>query len=152
VITITLCGTQCTLLHQELTLILALQFPAPITWQCIDASELCQAAYSAQNPAPLLTLLKQSDLNLLAEHQPQTQQWLREVLSQSATGYSTLPSHPEPWLSAATLAVTHLLERPTTSVNAPRWQWLCDKCDDAECEQHLRLFGWDPVKAKSNLT
>jgi hypothetical protein len=135
---ITLCGTQCTLLHKELTL--ALPSPTPITWQCIDATELCQVAYNTQNPALLLAALQQSDLNLLAEHQPQTQQWLREVLCQSAAGYSVLPTQPAAWLNAATLATTHFLEKPTIPVNTPRWQWLCDKCDDAECERHLRLF------------
>ncbi len=137
---ITLYGTDCTELHQNLTLALGLLPTNSIAWQCTDATQACQAAYNAQNPSLLLSTLKHSDLNLLAQTQTPQQQWLREVLNQAEVGYCALPANPESWLGAATLAAQHLLKKWPEPERQVRWQWLCDACDDADCEQHLRLL------------
>jgi len=55
-------------------------------------------------------------------------------------GYSVVAGTGPARLSHALLAVRHALLAPSVLDEAranPRWQWMCERCGDAECERHL---------------
>jgi nicotinamide riboside kinase len=58
---------------------------------------------------------------------------LRMALQHHARGYAVVGGQGTQRTSAA-LAV---LQPPLVQAPAPRWQWLCERCGDADCERHL---------------
>jgi nicotinamide riboside kinase len=58
---------------------------------------------------------------------------LRTALQRHAQGYAVVGGQGEQ-RTAAALAV---LQPPPAQAPTPRWQWLCDRCGDADCERHL---------------
>ena len=58
---------------------------------------------------------------------------LRNALRQHERGFSVVAGQGE----ARTAAARTLLWPPTAPTVAPRWQWLCERCGDAQCEKHL---------------
>jgi nicotinamide riboside kinase len=65
---------------------------------------------------------------------------LRAALRQGGIGFSVVGGVGPDRLAAALEATRHArgLAGDTIGVEAaPRWQWLCERCGDAECERHL---------------
>lgn len=65
---------------------------------------------------------------------------VRAALARGGLGYSVVAGTGPARLSHALLAVRHALLEPSVLDEAranPRWQWLCERCGDAECERHL---------------
>jgi nicotinamide riboside kinase len=58
---------------------------------------------------------------------------LRTALQRHARGYAVVAGQGAQ-RTAAALAV---LQPPLVQATAPRWQWLCERCGDADCERHL---------------
>lgn len=58
---------------------------------------------------------------------------LRTALQRHAHGYAVVGGQGAQ-RTAAALAV---LQPPPVQAPAPRWQWLCERCGDADCERHL---------------
>jgi nicotinamide riboside kinase len=58
---------------------------------------------------------------------------LRAALQRHARGYAVVGGQGAQ-RTAAALAV---LQPPPAPDPAPRWQWLCERCGDADCERHL---------------
>ena len=58
---------------------------------------------------------------------------LRTALQRHARGYAVVGGQGAQ-RTAAALAV---LQPPAAQAPAPRWQWLCERCGDADCERHL---------------
>jgi len=65
---------------------------------------------------------------------------LRAALARGGIGYSVVSGSGSARLHAALKAVRHAMALPSaeeeTTAN-PRWQWLCERCGDGDCEQHL---------------
>ncbi|NKI92693.1 ATP-binding protein [Rhizobacter sp. SG703] len=65
---------------------------------------------------------------------------VRAALGRGGIGYSVVAGTGPSRLSHALLAVRHALLAPSLLDEAranPRWQWVCERCGDAECERHL---------------
>ena len=65
---------------------------------------------------------------------------VRAALGRGGLGYSVVAGTGPARLSHALLAVRHALLAPSVLDEAranPRWQWVCERCGDAECERHL---------------
>lgn len=65
---------------------------------------------------------------------------VRAALARGGLGYSVVAGTGPARLSHALLAVRHALLEPSVLDEAranPRWQWVCERCGDAECERHL---------------
>ena len=65
---------------------------------------------------------------------------VRAALGRGGIGYSVVAGTGPARLSHALLAVRHALLAPSVLDEAranPRWQWVCERCGDAECERHL---------------
>jgi nicotinamide riboside kinase len=65
---------------------------------------------------------------------------VRAALGRGGIGYSVVAGTGPSRLSHALLAVRHTLLAPSVLDEAranPRWQWVCERCGDAECERHL---------------
>ena len=63
---------------------------------------------------------------------------VRAALARGGLGYSVVAGTGPARLSHALLAVRHALLEPSVLDEAranPRWQWVCERCGDAECEQ-----------------
>ena len=58
---------------------------------------------------------------------------LRTALRRHARGYAVVGGQGAQ-RTAAALAV---LQPPRAQAPAPRWQWLCERCGDPDCERHL---------------
>jgi nicotinamide riboside kinase len=67
---------------------------------------------------------------------------LRAVLQHAGLGYSVVGGVGPARLQGALAAVRHALGTSADEdlPNAcARWQWVCDRCSDAECERHLLI-------------
>ena len=65
---------------------------------------------------------------------------LRAALARAGIGYSVVAGHGPARLTAALQAVKHALALPSAeeeSAANPRWQWVCERCGDVDCERHL---------------
>jgi nicotinamide riboside kinase len=94
-----------------------------------------------------LTLLTALDLPWLPDglqrdgpqvREPVTAQ-VRASLSRAGVPYSVVSGSGAARLASALAAVRHALLAPvqTDSATAPRWQWVCERCGDTDCERHL---------------
>lgn len=64
---------------------------------------------------------------------------LRRVLADAGLPHAVVYGHGPARLAHALQCIEHVLDAPARAARvagAPRWRWLCDNCDDAECEQH----------------
>ena len=61
---------------------------------------------------------------------------LRHALQQHAHGFSIVAGQGAA-RAAAALAILRAPPPPTAPALAPRWQGVCERCGDAQCEQHL---------------
>ena len=74
---------------------------------------------------------------------PAVQALLRSALARSGTPYAVVSGLGEARLRSALQAVRHALRAPAAwdeTQTAPRWQWLCERCSDGDCERHARLL------------
>jgi len=65
---------------------------------------------------------------------------LRAALARGDIGYSVVAGSGPARLSHALLAARHALLEPSVIDEAranPRWQWVCERCGDGDCERHL---------------
>ena len=65
---------------------------------------------------------------------------LRAALARAGIDYSVVAGHGPARLAAALQAVKHALALPPAedeSAANPRWQWVCERCGDVDCERHL---------------
>ena len=65
---------------------------------------------------------------------------LRAALARAGIGYSVVAGHGPARLTAALQAVKHALALPSAEEDSaanPRWQWVCERCGDVDCERHL---------------
>jgi nicotinamide riboside kinase len=65
---------------------------------------------------------------------------LRSALQRAGVGYAVVSGSGDRRLEAALQAVRHALAAPTAQHEAasnPRWQWVCERCGDVDCERHL---------------
>ena len=65
---------------------------------------------------------------------------LRAALARAGIGYSVVAGRGPARLAAALKAVRHALALPSAedgSAANPRWQWVCERCGDGDCERHL---------------
>jgi len=58
---------------------------------------------------------------------------LRSALQRHARGYAVVGGQG----AARTAAALAVLQPPAAQAPAPRWQWLCERCGDPDCERHL---------------
>jgi len=58
---------------------------------------------------------------------------LRTALQRHARGYAVVGGQD----AQRTAAALTVLQPPPAQAPAPRWQWLCERCGDADCERHL---------------
>lgn len=95
-----------------------------------------------------LTLLTALDIpwqpDGLQREGPQVQQpvdtLLRAALQREQLPFAVVAGAGPLRLAAALKAVRHALRAPAAADDAaanPRWQWVCDRCGDADCERHL---------------
>jgi len=62
---------------------------------------------------------------------------LRTARQRHGPGYAVVVGQGPARLAAA-LAALQLASRPAPmQAEGPRWQWLCERCGDADCERHL---------------
>ena len=65
---------------------------------------------------------------------------LRAALARGGIDYSVVSGSGPARLEAALKAVRHALALPSAedeSAANPRWQWVCERCGDGDCERHL---------------
>jgi nicotinamide riboside kinase len=65
---------------------------------------------------------------------------LRAALHDAKLPYAIVSGGGERRLAAAMQAVRHALRAPSAadeSAANPRWQWVCERCGDPNCERHL---------------
>jgi len=65
---------------------------------------------------------------------------LRKALQRAGVSYAVVSGQGPMRLAAALLAVRHAMRAPSPNDEAasnPRWQWVCDRCGDVDCERHL---------------
>jgi nicotinamide riboside kinase len=64
---------------------------------------------------------------------------LRRALQRAGVAYSVISGHGAERLDAALSAARHALGhvRAADGGEAARWQWICDRCGDPNCERHL---------------
>ena len=79
---------------------------------------------------------------------------LREVLQAHGLRYSVVYGHGSQRSACALAALDQCAQQATTGPARPglgegRWQWVCDKCSDAQCEHQLfsRLLATAPPPA-----
>ena len=61
---------------------------------------------------------------------------VRAALQRAGSGYSIVGGSGEARLAAALKVTRHALAPPAIA-EGPRWQWVCERCGDVECERHL---------------
>jgi len=100
-----------------------------------------------------LTLLTAIDLPGMADEAERADAALRELLRAEALPWVLVSGRGEARVEAALDAATPLLRRRGTpraglltrlarrNAAAPRWDWVCDKCDVPECEHAQRRSG-----------
>ena len=67
---------------------------------------------------------------------------VRESLQRAGLTYSIVAGRGPARLAAALKAVRHALDaaRPEDeAAGNPKWQWVCERCGDVDCERHLLL-------------
>ncbi|WP_374317359.1 hypothetical protein [Aquabacterium sp.] len=67
---------------------------------------------------------------------------LRHTLIQQGTPFMSLHDVTDADLNLAADAIRHavtLEQRRAAQAGRPRWRWVCEKCDDGDCEQHWML-------------
>lgn len=86
--------------------------------------------------------------------QQQVDSRLREVLQREGLGYSVVYGRGSQRSACALTAIDqHAQQRahgpPRPRPDDVRWQWVCEKCSDAQCEHQLfsRLLAQDPSRA-----
>jgi len=65
---------------------------------------------------------------------------LRAALQRAGVGYAVVVGSGEKRLQAAVQAVRHATAATSAGDEArasPRWQWVCERCGDVDCERHL---------------
>ena len=67
---------------------------------------------------------------------------LRRALQRTGIAYSVITGHGAQRLSAALAAARHAIGNVGAGAASrddacARWQWVCDRCGDANCERHL---------------
>jgi len=65
---------------------------------------------------------------------------LRAALQRAGVGYAVVAGSGPRRLDAALQAVRHAMAATTAEDEAranPRWQWVCERCGDVDCERHL---------------
>ena len=65
---------------------------------------------------------------------------VRAALQAAQLPYAVVAGSGERRFAAAMQAVRHGLQMPSAddeSAANPRWQWVCERCGDANCERHL---------------
>ena len=64
---------------------------------------------------------------------------IRNALHAAGIGYAVVSGSGERRIAAAMSAVRHALQTPAPDheTGGPRWQWVCERCGDANCERHL---------------
>jgi nicotinamide riboside kinase len=67
---------------------------------------------------------------------------LRGALTRAGCGYSVIASGAQ-GLAAALTAARHAIREPDelAAQVRTRWQWVCDRCGDVDCERHLLAQG-----------
>lgn len=94
-----------------------------------------------------LTLLTALDLPWVADGhqrdgahvQPPVDAIIRRALVLHAQPFAVVAGQGAVRLSAGLQTVLHWLQAPQRAVQAatqPRWKWVCEDCDDGDCEQH----------------
>ncbi len=64
---------------------------------------------------------------------------IRQALHRSDLAYAVVAGQGSARLAQALQTVQHALsarQRALDNASRPRWRWVCDKCDDGDCEQH----------------
>lgn len=61
---------------------------------------------------------------------------VRASLARAGVPYSVVSGSGDARLASALAAVRHALRAPDDSTG-PRWQWVCERCSDGDCERHL---------------
>ncbi|RZI80201.1 MAG: ATPase [Rubrivivax sp.] len=64
---------------------------------------------------------------------------LRQALMRAGLPFSVVAGQGEHRLAQALLAVQQSMnaqQRAAQNASRPKWRWVCDKCDDGDCEQH----------------
>ena len=105
-----------------------------IQWICCDTLE----------QAPAWSALEANDLVLLVEHVSAACVEWRQALMSSKQGFQVIHLSTEPLWQELQWTLGHHLRRttgnspwPLRTEIAPRWQGVCDKCSDPECEHQL---------------
>ena len=62
---------------------------------------------------------------------------LRAALQRAGAPYSVVSGIGPARLAAALAAVRRALNPPPDDAAGARWRWVCERCGDAHCEQHL---------------
>ncbi len=63
---------------------------------------------------------------------------VRQALTQAQLPYVCIGGLGNARVQQAWSAIEHhWRERSEDDTSRPRWRWVCDKCDDGDCEQHL---------------
>lgn len=92
-----------------------------------------------------LTLLMGLDLPWVADGiqrdgplvQNQVDARLRDVLQVHDLRFSLVYGQNAQRCQCALAAIEQVRSRPVALESPPRWQWVCDKCSDAQCEHQL---------------
>ena len=94
--------------------------------------------------APTWSSLEAGDLVLLIERSNTTHVDWRQTLMSSGQGFQVIHPSTEPLWQELQWALGHHLQRttghspwPLRREIAPRWQGVCEKCSDPECEHQL---------------
>ena len=113
---------------------LAPTLPSFIQLVCCDSTD--------QSPA--WSTLQPDDLVLLVERSASLHVDWRHALLSARRGFQVIHASHEPLLQELQWALGHHLQRttgqspwPLRTEIAPRWQGVCDKCSDPECEHRL---------------
>ena len=113
-----------------------------VTVVVVDSPALSPAGASPRSrprgarPQGSLTLLTASGPTQPSEPDAQ----LRAELQRVAVPYSVVSGDAPERLASALRAVRHALQsvsREDEVRSNPRWQWVCERCGDVECERHL---------------
>jgi nicotinamide riboside kinase len=66
-------------------------------------------------------------------------QLIRQALHGMGLPFAVVAGQGEARLQHALDLIAHLLDAPERALRterAPRWRWICERCDDGACEQH----------------
>jgi len=72
---------------------------------------------------------------------------VRQALMRAGLPFVTVGGQGLARVEQAWSAVAHhWRERTDEDNNRPRWRWVCEKCDDGDCEQHVLPASLQPVR------